>query len=434
MIMIPSSVVSAAAPDKSATAGNTTEEQPKTVLQPKYGIMTSRATGGYTFYDLNDRSEHNAAIEITEKDHVMVPVAELTQLMNGVNYQYTKSKKTMTVTNTLNGKKIVYTIGKSNLNYYSSAKAKAAKKKISEAAYVSERSDAFMVPADSLKYIMGTTAGFRYYQPAEMQEKGYDTYTYSGLYVYNTMQAITEMPLAPKVYGIPSSVKVTIPEGYSVAQIFDLLVKKGVCTSTAGLYDAMETYDYTVNYPLIKELPENPDRCFKLEGYLYPDTYEFKLLSKPEDAIGKFLRNSKVKITDADRQRAAELGYSINEILTIASMIEKETPDKTTMPVISSVIHNRLNIKMKLQLDCTINYVEWYIKPYITGDENRYNSYYNTYKCSALPAGPICNPSRAAINAALYPSTTDYLYFYSDSQGYHFSKEWVKYPAEEIEE
>lgn len=309
-------------------------------------------------------------------------------------------------------------------------KAKAAKKKISEAAYVSGKSEAFMVPADSLKYIMGTTAGFRYYGPLEMQEKGYDTYTYSGLFVYNTMQAVTELPLAPKVYGIPSTVKVTIPEGYSVAQIFELLVKKGVCTSTADLYKAMETYDYTVNYPLIKELPANTNRCFRLEGYLYPDTYEFKLLSKPEDAIGKFLRNSKVKITEADRRRAAELGYSIYEILTIASMVEKEAGNKAMMSDISAVIHNRLRIKKKLELDCSIYYVERYIKPNITGDINRYNSYYNTYKCPALPAGPICNPGRAAINAALYPSDADYLYFYSDEEGvYHFSKEYVKYQA-----
>ncbi len=431
MILAPSSAVLAAAPDI-PTADNTATEQPETIVQPKYGIMTSRVTAGYTFYDLNDQSEDNAAIEVTKKGHVMVPVVELAQLMNGVSYQYLKAKKTMTVTNTLNGKKIVYTLGKNYLNYYSSARAKASKKKISEAVYVSERSEAFMVPADSLKYIMGTTAGFGYYEPSQMQEKGYDTYTYGGLFVYNTTQAITELPLAPKVYGIPSTVKIIIPEGYSVAQIFDLLVKKGVCTSTAGLYKAMEIYDYTVNYPLIKELPENPNRCFKLEGYLYPDTYEFKLLSKPEDAIGKFLRNSKVKITEADKQRAAELGYSINEILTIASMIEKEAGNKAMMPDISSVIHNRLNIKMKLQLDCTINYVEWYIKPYITGDKNRYNSFYNTYKCPTLPAGPICNPGRSAINAALYPSNTDYLFFYSDKEGvYHFSKDYVKYPVEE---
>ncbi len=435
MILTPASIASAAVQNTPDKADQTTAAKPVITDQPKYAIMTSRAAGGYTFYNLNDQSEDKAAIEVTEKGHVMLPIMELTQLMNGVSYQYTKAKKLLTVTNTINGKKVVYTIGKSKLNYYSSARAKAAKKELSEPVYVSERSGAVMVPANSLKYIMSSSEGYHYYEPAAMQEKGYDTYTYSGLYVYNTTQAIKELPLAPKVYGIPSTVKVTIPEGYAVAQIFNLLVKKGVCTSTEGLFDAMENYDYTINYPLIRELQDNPNRCFRLEGYLYPDTYEFKLLSKPEDVIGKFLRNSKVKITEADRQRAAELGFSIYEILTIASMIEKEAGNKSHMADISAVIHNRLKIKMRLQHDCATYYVERYIKPYITGDDNRYNSYYNTYKCPALPAGPICNPGRSAINAALYPSEKDYLFFYSDKEGqYHFSKEQVKYPAEDTTE
>jgi uncharacterized YceG family protein len=120
------------------------------------------------------------------------------------------------------------------------------------------------------------------------------------------------------------------------------------------------------------------------------------------------------------------MGYSINQILTVASMIEKETADPQLMPNIASVIYNRLNIGMKLQFDSTINYVERYIKPNISGDIDRYNSYYNTYKCAALPEGPICNPGRAAIQAALNPAVTDYLYFYSDSEGkYHFSHEYV---------
>lgn len=81
---------------------------------------------------------------------------------------------------------------------------------------------------------------------------------------------------------------------------------------------------------------------------------------------------------------------------------------------------------MKLRLEASRNYVERYIKPYITGDINRYNEYYNTYKCSALPAGPVCSPGRAAIQAALNPAETDYLFFYSDDQGvYHFSVEYV---------
>ena len=119
------------------------------------------------------------------------------------------------------------------------------------------------------------------------------------------------------------------------------------------------------------------------------------------------------------------MGYSVNQILTIASMIEKETADPDIMRDVASVIYNRLNIGMKLQFDSSINYVEWYIKPYISGDINRYNAYYNTYKCAALPEGPICNPGYNAIKAALNPSDTDYLYFYSDSDGYHFSVEYV---------
>lgn len=101
------------------------------------------------------------------------------------------------------------------------------------------------------------------------------------------------------------------------------------------------------------------------------------------------------------------------------------------MANISSVIHNRLSKGMKLQLDASINYVERYIKPNIDGDVNRYNAYYNTYKTKALPAGPICNPGRTAINAALNPAQTDYLFFYSDAEHkYYFSKEYVNPKAE----
>jgi uncharacterized YceG family protein len=131
------------------------------------------------------------------------------------------------------------------------------------------------------------------------------------------------------------------------------------------------------------------------------------------------------KISEEDREKAVAVGYSVDEILTIASMIEKEIADPKEMPLVASVIYNRLAIQQKLQMDCGTYYVERYIKPYISGDINRYNSFYNTYKCPALPAGPICNPGRAAIQAALNPESTEYLYFYSDEAGmYHFSKEY----------
>ena len=440
----------------------------ETTTQKRYSILIADAKGGYTFYDLNPvetsivpgdnqntadstnttditntvndtnvvdptASEIKAAsIEVTTSGSIMVPLKELTALMPSISYNYNTAKKTATVTNTVNGKKIVYTNDKKTISYYSSAKAKAVKKSITDKMYLSNQSAAVMVPMESLKWIMGTTAGFGYYAPEIMQQYGYDTFTYSGLLVYQPYAAIGELPKASKVYGISSIVKITIPEGYAAAQVFELLVKKGICTSTAGLFDAMQNYAFsTVRYPLYAAIPVTDQRCFKLEGYLYPDTYEFYLLSKPEDVIGKFLRNTEAKLTVADRQKAQELGYTMDQILTIASMIEKETADYSMMPDIASVIYNRLNIKMKLRFDSSINYVERYIKPNISGDINRYNSYYNTYKCAALPAGPICNPGKAAIRAALNPNITDFLYFYSDAAGeYHFSKEWVNPKAD----
>ena len=91
------------------------------------------------------------------------------------------------------------------------------------------------------------------------------------------------------------------------------------------LMTTAQTYDYSY-YPLVAKIPSNSNRCFRLEGYLFPDTYEFYTNQKPQDAIGKFLRNGKAKITDSMLQKASSLGYSFDEVLTVASIIEKEGP------------------------------------------------------------------------------------------------------------
>jgi uncharacterized YceG family protein len=403
-----------------------TEVNQETVDNKKmYGILIANPKGGYTFYDLNDGSDGKAAIEITQEGKVIVPLKQLSKLIPGLTYHYDSTKKKATIENTNNGKRITYTKNSQYLSYYSGPKAKAVKKTMPYKMYVSRNSSSVMVHMNSLKWVMGTTKGFGYYTVTDMQKTGYDTLLYSGLLLYNPLKAVTELPLAAKVIGISSIVKVTIPEGYSVPQVFDLLVKKGICASTASLYDAMENYDFSY-YPVVGEIEEDENRCFKLEGYLYPDTYEFYRLTKSQDVIGKFLRNLEAKITKEDRENALAMGYSVNEILTVASMVEKEIANPEEMPLVASVIYNRLAIQKKLEMDCGTYYVERYIKPYITGDINRFNAYYNTYKCPALPAGPICNPGRAAIQAALNPEATDYLYFYSDTEGnYHFSKDYV---------
>ena len=395
----------------------------------KYGLIIADQNGKYTFYDLND-TEGKAGIETTSNGNVMVPLWKMTNLMPGLTYKYNSQTKEATVTNKYNGKKVIYKKDSTYVTYYSKKGSKGEKIKMVYKMYISPKSSSVMVHMSTLRMVMNSTLGCKYYKMEDMKKGGYDTSIYSGILAYNLYKEVTGLPKAADVNNISKTVKVTIPEGYSLPQAFDLLVSKGVCSSTKDLYDALYNYDFSY-YPLVKAIPENEYRCFLLEGYLYPDTYEFYRLSKGQDVIGKFLRNTENKITKEDKLKAESLGYTVDEILTIASLIEKEGKNTQTMANISSVIHNRLSKGMKLQLDASINYVERYIKPNIDGDVNRYNAYYNTYKTKALPAGPICNPGRNAIDAALNPAQTDYLFFYSDSKGkYHFSKEYVNPKAE----
>ena len=221
-----------------------------------------------------------------------------------------------------------------------------------------------------------------------------------------------------------STVRVVIPEGFTLSQIGDRLEAKGVCKK-ADLLKTANSYDFSY-YSLIGKLGTNVNRCYKLEGYLFPDTYEFYTNMKPQDALGKMLKNAQDKIGTS----YSYAGMTTDQVVTLASMIEKEAASAEEMKKISSVFHNRLKAGMRLQADPTIIYIESYVKPNLTGDKNRYNSFYNTYKCSALPVGAICNPGKAALNAAANPESTDYLYFAADQSGnYYYAKTYEEHKA-----
>ena len=131
------------------------------------------------------------------------------------------------------------------------------------------------------------------------------------------------------------------------------------------------------------------------------------------------------KITGTQKARAKEFDMTMDEVLTLASIIQAEAGDPAQMKTVSSVLHNRLNSKShpKLECDVTIFYLEQEVQPYLTEDKDRLNSFYNTYKCTGLPEGPICNPGMDAINAALNPEQTDYFYFATDKAGkYYYAK------------
>ncbi len=226
--------------------------------------------------------------------------------------------------------------------------------------------------------------------------------------------------------GQAATFTLTVPEGYTLARIGMQLEEMGICTA-AEFISATQTADYSSS-PLIAAQPYNENRCFTLEGYLFPNTYEFYTTATPEEIARTMLNQLELELQGEIAQAIAESGYTTDEILTMASIIEKESFGQDIMALVSSVLHNRLEIGMRLQTDVTINYVEGAIKPFITGDEDRYNDYYNTYKCDALPAGPICNPGIQAIMAALNPADTNYFYFVTDSeQTYHFAETYEQH-------
>ena len=146
--------------------------------------------------------------------------------------------------------------------------------------------------------------------------------------------SVSSMHSSSSALSAPQTVKITFPEGKTFAQMAEILEQKGVCTKQQ-LLDTINTYDYSY-YPLVAAQPYNEHRCFRLEGYLFPATYTFELNMKPEDVLGMFLRAEEQYITQEDRQRAAELGYSMDEILTIASLIQGEAgnPDELALSLI----------------------------------------------------------------------------------------------------
>jgi len=157
-----------------------------------------------------------------------------------------------------------------------------------------------------------------------------------------------------------------------------------------------------------------------LEGYLLPDKYDLYERSTPTEIIGIFYNNFKKFMTDSLRMRADSLGYSMHQILTLASIVEGETNKKEEMPLISSVYWNRLKIGMPLEADPTIQYL---LQPdgwkRLLYKDLKVKSPYNTYVNTGLPPGPINNPGREAILASLYPADTGYLYFVADGKGGH---------------
>ena len=231
----------------------------------------------------------------------------------------------------------------------------------------------------------------------------------AGTYDLNT--SLDYMSLVNKMqFGSDSQeiTRVTFPEGFTTEQIFTLLEQNYICKK-ADLYEAAANHEF--KYDFLDGIPlGDPTR---LDGFLFPDTYEFYQGESAAVAINRFLNNMNNKLTSEIRRSAEQQGKSIREIIIMASLIEKEAGNTEEMPTMAGVIYNRLNAGWKLQLDSTVNFVQGTSTFDLTDEDLKVDSPYNTYVYEGLPIGPICSPGLAAIQAAVAPERTNYWYWYA---------------------
>jgi len=204
--------------------------------------------------------------------------------------------------------------------------------------------------------------------------------------------------------------EITIPEGYTLAQISRVVEDKGLARSEDFIRQAKDSV-------FIESLGFHTP---SLEGYLYPESYFFSKRVGSEGILRAMVRRFEMVYTPEMDKRAEEIGLSRQEVITLASIIEKETSVDAERPIVSAVFQNRIRKKMPLQSDPTVIYS----LPHFNGNLTRKNlkvpSPYNTYRVKGLPPGPIANPGKASLLAALYPADVHYLYFVSKNDGTHY--------------
>lgn len=272
---------------------------------------------------------------------------------------------------------------------------------------------------------------FKLYAVAKKDDGEYVAGTYSISPMYNYSELLDEFKEKP----VTGWQEIMIPEGYTTDDIINLFVSKGIGTKE-GFVDAINNYDF--DYWFIDELGEDwaaDGRIYRLDGYLFPDTYQFYNNSSEVTVIKKLLTRFNQIFTQEYRNQCAEMGYTVDEMITLASMIEKEAGSAAEFFYVSSVFHNRLNnpsVFPKLESDATIVYAIQHdtgSRPTLTGSDLTYDTPYNTYTHNGLPPGPIANPSASAMLAALSPTKTNYYYFVSDAGVTYFSETKAEHDA-----
>ena len=248
-----------------------------------------------------------------------------------------------------------------------------------------------------------------------LKNHGIDRSLRFGYYKFNTSMTpveIFKILLSGQID--PDIINVSIPEGFTIKQIANKLKEKGIISSTEAFIN--EAQNGKFNYEFLEYIPKS--RPSRLEGYLYPDTYELKKGMSSHVIIDKMLdRFNSVIIT---LQNSGLKTKDIDKIIIMASIVEGEAKLDSERPIIAAVFYNRLKINKKLESCATVEYALGVHKPVLYYKDIAVNSLYNTYKYAGLPIGPINNPGLKSIGAAIYPEQVDYIYFVSKGDGSHY--------------
>ncbi len=235
----------------------------------------------------------------------------------------------------------------------------------------------------------------------------------SGRYELSGDMTLAEIVAELERGSLDDRLRVTIPEGFTLQQIADTLDAKGLTDGKALVEIATDPKRIALlnaDFPL----PKN-----SLEGYLFPDTYAFRPHTAPELVLDTFLMNFSRRVVRPYQRDIAASGRSLHQIVTIASLIEREAKVPEDRPRIAGVLDNRLQRGMRLQVDATVLYALGHHKDQVLNSDLKVASPYNTYRHKGLPPGPIANPGLEAIKAALFPEKNDFLYYVARPDGSH---------------
>lgn len=248
-----------------------------------------------------------------------------------------------------------------------------------------------------------------------LQDSEYRGRLHGGTYTLNTGMTTLQMmaAMSPSYEENRPKDQLVVPEGFTVEMIAARCEEQGICSASEFL-NACKSVTKS-DFPYLADIPAGANVNYKVQGFLFPATYDIYETTTAESLVEWMLQTFENYYTKDLQDRAAELGYSAFEVVTRASIIEREAKVEEERPIIAGVINNRLKADMPLQMCPTVLYPLTngkYDKSQVLYEDLELDSPYNTYKNTGLPVGPICNPGIACINAVLYPQEHNYLYYH----------------------